>query len=183
MIGSSLFATLRHSPLVSHGVGIVSSTLPSLVVKLTDYSVNFIAVFLCLPHTGKLLAKIIYHLRPHCITCAQWAMRVLGNMFCTSILKSLIFKFGPSFLYFWIEPVHTMQYTLYTRPFRLMRAIARVSTHTNLSAHAICRTHEKSYSAEKVLFHRKFFGAFFSFVFFLEPPKLIPVLYTILSME
>ena len=40
------------------------------------------------------------------------------------------------------------------RPFRLTRAIARVrvSTRANLSARAICRTHEKSYSAEKVLF-------------------------------
>ena len=37
------------------------------------------------------------------------------------------------------------------RPFRLTRAIARanVSTSANLSARAICRTHEKSYSAEK----------------------------------
>ena len=41
-----------------------------------------------------------------------------------------------------------------TRPFRLTRAIAHacVSTRANLSARAICRTHEKSYSAEKVLF-------------------------------
>ena len=40
------------------------------------------------------------------------------------------------------------------RPFRLTSVIARahVSTRANLSAHAICRTHEKSYSAEKVLF-------------------------------
>ena len=38
--------------------------------------------------------------------------------------------------------------------FRLTRAIAcvRISTHANLSARAICRMHEKSYSAEKVLF-------------------------------
>ena len=38
------------------------------------------------------------------------------------------------------------------RPFRLTRAIAHISTCANLSARAICRTHEKSYSAEKVLF-------------------------------
>ena len=52
------------------------------------------------------------------------------------------------------------------RPFRLTRAIARVSTHANLSARAICRTHEKSYSAEKVLFHWIFF--FQSFIFIYE---------------
>ena len=41
-----------------------------------------------------------------------------------------------------------------SRPFRLTRAIARarVSTRANLSARAICRTHEKLYSAEKILF-------------------------------
>ena len=52
------------------------------------------------------------------------------------------------------------------RPFHLTRAIAHahvstrvstrvstcVSTRANLSAHVMCRTHEKSYSAEKVLF-------------------------------
>ena len=31
-------------------------------------------------------------------------------------------------------------------------AIAHVSTRANLSAREICRTHEKSYSAEKILF-------------------------------
>ena len=40
--------------------------------------------------------------------------------------------------------------TSIVRPFRLTRAIARARA--NLSARAICRTHEKSYSAEKVLF-------------------------------
>ena len=44
-----------------------------------------------------------------------------------------------------------------TRPFRLTRVIARVSIRANLSARAICRTHEKSYSTEKVLFHWIFF--------------------------
>ena len=105
-----------------------------------------------------------------------------------------------------------------SRPFLLTRAIAhaRVSTHANLTACAICRTHEKSYSAEKVLFHWIFlfqsfvfvyerhlwimrymsiayrrcwlqqvlFGFFvsvFSFVLFLEPPKLI--LCTILNVK
>ena len=55
----------------------------------------------------------------------------------------------------------------YSRPFRLTRAIARarVNTRANLSAHAICRTHEKSYSAEKVLFHWIFFFQSFIFVY------------------
>ena len=53
-----------------------------------------------------------------------------------------------------------------TRPFRLTRVIARVSIRANLSARAICRTHEKSYSAEKVLFHWIFF--FQSFIFIYE---------------
>ena len=66
--------------------------------------VNFI-VFLCFLHIGKLLTKIIYHLRPHSITCTQWAMRVLGNMLCRSIPKFIVFKFGSSFLHFWIDPV------------------------------------------------------------------------------
>ena len=47
------------------------------------------------------------------------------------------------------------------RPFRLTCTI----THANLSARAICRTHEKSYSAEKVLFHRIFFFQSFVFVY------------------
>ena len=57
--------------------------------------------------------------------------------------------------------------TTVLRPFRLTRTIARarVSTRANLSAHAICRTHEKSYSAEKVLFHRIFFFQSFVFVY------------------
>ena len=38
-------------------------------------------------------------------------------------------------------------------------------TPANLSAHAICRTYEKSYSAEKVLFHRIFFFQSFVFVY------------------
>ena len=53
------------------------------------------------------------------------------------------------------------------RSFRLTHAIAcaHVSTHTNLSARAISRTHEKSYSAEKVLSHRIFFFQSFVFVY------------------
>ena len=53
------------------------------------------------------------------------------------------------------------------RPFRLTRAIARAraSTRANLSARAICRMHEKSYSAEKVLFHWIFFFQSFVFVY------------------
>ena len=38
-------------------------------------------------------------------------------------------------------------------------------TRANLSAHAICFTHEKSYSAENVLFHRIFFFQSFVFVY------------------
>ena len=49
-------------------------------------------------------------------------------------------------------------YVYIYRPFRLTRAIARARA--NLSARAICRTHETSYSAEKVLFHRIFFQSF-----------------------
>ena len=48
----------------------------------------------------------------------------------------------------------------YTSPFRLTHAIAHahVSTRTNLSSYAICRTHMKSHIDPKmVLFHRIFF--------------------------
>ena len=55
---------------------------------------------------------------------------------------------------------------IFIRPFRLTCVIARARTRVNLSAHAICCTHEKSYSAEKVLFHKIFF--FQSFVYIYE---------------
>ena len=52
------------------------------------------------------------------------------------------------------------------RPFRLTRAIAcaHVSTRANLSARAVCRTHEKSFS-RKGLVHRIFFFQSFVYVY------------------
>ena len=61
-------------------------------------------------------------------------------------------------------------YSSISRHFHLTCAIAHacVSTRANLSARTICRTHEKSYSAEKVLLHR----IFQSFHFCLRAPSL-----------
>ena len=68
---------------------------------------------------------------------------------------------------FYLRVMKTIFYEWAYRPFRLMRVIthAHVSTRANQSTRAICCTHEKSYSAEKVLFHTIFFFQSFVFVY------------------
>ena len=96
---------------------------------------------------------------------SQWKLRI-----CKNYKNENNFKISFNFWFIWFAKgwdVLSSEKSSTCRPFRLTCAIARthVSTHANLSAHAICRTHEKSYSAEKVLFHWVFFFQSLIFVY------------------
>ena len=100
----------------------------------------------------------IFRFGPH------WGIKIWNFLFCLQynstrqLILFLIYSFSiklsaaraPTGLFVWSVRSH---------------AHASASIHANLSARAICRTHEKSYSAEKVLFHRIFFFQSFVFVY------------------
>ena len=128
VIGSSLI-------IIQYVISFVTECVPNRLIICILYTSNFktftiaglygcMASFLAALKAIKLLS-ILFMMMPPCTSrVSQWL--------------------------FWLLDQLAAMY----RPFRLTRAIARaqVSTRANLSARAVCRTHEKSYSAEKVLF-------------------------------
>ena len=86
---------------------------------------------------------------------------IKSNLFQTNTIYTLTTPFSGQFQKFPSEfqiiqvnfryRTFQLHFRIVHRPFHLTCAIAHVSTHANVSAIAICRTHEKSYSAEKVL--------------------------------
>ena len=121
-----------------------------------------VKMFLCpqskWPHVNKNCSQTFVYNQHHTLLICNDG--VAGNR---AVASQVIFSLHRQCNFFKTvtSPVYGGGYT--NRPFHLTCAIACVSTSANLSVHAICRRREKSYSAEKVLFHRIFF--FQSFVY------------------
>ena len=110
---------------------------------LVEYFKIHIVYTVHVPSTSILTSSIISALIVYRLSS------ICASIICASVVSASIF-----FCHCWPE---------IGRPFRLTHAITRARA--NLSARAICHTHEKSYSAEKVLFHCVFLFQSFVFVY------------------